>query len=101
MPVEMGCGLLATFTWRDEVHCLVMVIVVIRRVACLVICGATSRGAVAFMNHWPIDRMEMMRAAAIVSTELMEEPTPSDERLLILSHRSLVTLMILSNQVEG
>ena len=101
MPVEMGCGLLATFRhdtfvaanlimvysgdcpWRDEPrgHTCPMVTVVIRRVACLVICGATSRGAVAFMNHWPIDRMEMTRAAAIVSTELMEEPTPSRRTL--------------------
>jgi len=45
----------------------------IRRVACLGICSATSRGAVAFMNPCPpVSRIQMMRAA-IVSTKLMEE----------------------------
>lgn len=49
----------------------VMATTVIRRVACAVIFGATSRGAMGFMKPCPVSRMTMMRA---MSTKLMEEP---------------------------
>lgn len=123
MPVEIGCGLLATL--RHDIfvaanlfmvigyglgmgygyHTMIVVkrcvcfgrllvetttsqlflsgpsmATVIRRVACLVISGATSRGAMGFIKPCPVGRMSMMRAA-IVSTKLMEEPTPSRRTL--------------------